>query len=182
MTCQCAIPDGSWFTVPADSLLIGHAYPLTTLYINQYNDGGNPSTPTGRLTAIGSRYAAKGKFGCHKKTAEKALIPLPPTGFASLFCAKARAVQSPAVPKPAAGPDGVVAIARSARFCKKEQRRCSVLRSVEELACGSRRPASRDYDLKNLLHRLFSFSELIAPAGNSAPAGPLAKRLKGSAS
>lgn len=91
-------------------------------------------------------------------------------------------MQTPAVPRPAAGPVGVVAIARSARFCKKEQRRCSALRSVEELACGSRRPACWDYDLKNLLHRLFSFSELIAPAGNPAPAGPLAKRLKGSAS
>jgi hypothetical protein len=57
-----------------------------------------------------------------KKLAEKALIPLPPTGFASLFYAKARAVQTPALAKPAAGAVGVVAIARSARFCKEEQR------------------------------------------------------------
>jgi hypothetical protein len=39
----------------------------------------------------------------HKKAGEKALIPLPPTGFASLFYANARVVQTPALAKPAAG-------------------------------------------------------------------------------
>ena len=116
-----------------------------------------------------------------KKVGENALIPLPPTGFASLFCAKVRAVQTPALPRPAAGAGGVTAIARSARFCKKEQVCCTALRSVDKLARGVKRPACRGYGLKKLLHRMFSFSELVAPAGNSTQPSPLAIRLKGPA-
>lgn len=44
-----------------------------------------------------------------------------------------------------------------------------------------KRPACRGYDLKNLLHRMFSFSELVAPAGNPTQPSPLEKRLKGPA-
>lgn len=116
-----------------------------------------------------------------KKRCKKSLIPLPPTGFASLFCAKVRAVQTPALPRPAAGAGGVEAIARSARFCKKEQGCCTALRRVDELARGVKRPACRGYDLKNLLHRMFSFSELVVPAGDSTQPSPLEKRLKGPA-
>ena len=88
-------------------------------------------------------------------------------------------MQTPALPRPAAGAGGVAAIARSARFCKKEQGCCTALRSVDELAREVKRPACRGYDLKNLLHRMFSFSELVAPTGNPTQPSPLEKRLKG---
>jgi hypothetical protein len=57
--------------------------------------------------------------------AEKALIPLPPTGFASLFCAKAGRVQIKAAPKPVEGAVRHFAISPSARFCKEVQRFCA---------------------------------------------------------
>ncbi|MDD1002096.1 hypothetical protein [Pseudomonas sp. TNT2022 ID642] len=66
-------------------------------------------------------------------------------------------------------------------FAKKSKGSCTALRSVEELALGVTLPACKGYDLKNLLHRIFSFSELVAPARNPTPSSPFAKRLKGPA-
>jgi hypothetical protein len=57
--------------------------------------------------------------------AKKPLIPLPPTGFASLLCAKRVVVQIKAASKPAAGLVRHLAISRSARFCKEVQRLCA---------------------------------------------------------
>ena len=45
-----------------------------------------------------------GKFFAHENIGEKALIPLPPAGFVSLFFAKQR---DGANPSPAYGPSGV---------------------------------------------------------------------------
>lgn len=87
-------------------------------------------------------------------------------------------MQTPGLPRPVAGTGGVEAIARSARFCKKEQGCCTALRSVDELARGVKPPACRGYDLKSLLHRMFSFSELVAPAGFRHSPVRLKKRLK----
>jgi hypothetical protein len=78
-----------------------------------------------------------------KKTLRKALIPLPPTGFASLFCAKVRAVQTPALPRPAAGAVGVVSIARSARFCKKEQRKLHCVTERRRVGQESETPGAQ---------------------------------------
>ncbi len=54
-----------------------------------------------------------------KKILEKALIPLPPTGFASVFCAKSSCGAIEAALKPAAGAVMYIAISRSARICKE---------------------------------------------------------------
>lgn len=116
------------------------------------------------------------QFGfARKKPLKKTLIPLPPTGIASLFCAKARAVQTPAPPRPAAGSEGVVAIAHNAKSCKKVQMRCTALRSVDEMVRGVRRPACRRCSLENLPDRAFSFSELFESTASPAPLSPLAK-------
>lgn len=112
-----------------------------------------------------------------KKSAEKALIPLPPTGFASLFCAKARAMKTPVQPRPAAGTVGVAAIARSARFCKKEQRHLHCVKERRRVGQGGERPVRKGFGLKNLPYRMFSISELVALEGNTTPPSPLAKRL-----
>jgi hypothetical protein len=52
---------------------------------------------------------------------EKALIPLPPTGYAWVFCAKGLEVQTEARPRPAAGGMGRIAISQSAKFCEGVQ-------------------------------------------------------------
>ncbi|MCT8946731.1 hypothetical protein [Pseudomonas iridis] len=66
-------------------------------------------------------------------------------------------------------------------FAKKSKGSCTALRSVDELAKGMKRPACMGDGLKNVPHRMFSFSGLIAPAGNPTQPRPLAKRLKGPA-
>lgn len=78
------------------------------------------TTADGRSNLIFRMPLAEG-YILTRNIVEKALIPLPPTGFAFFFCAKVRAVQTPALPRPAAGAGGVAAIARSARFCKKSK-------------------------------------------------------------
>ncbi|WP_367082591.1 hypothetical protein ABV589_16670 [Pseudomonas sp. HOU2] len=55
-------------------------------------------------------------LGAAKKTDEKALIPLPPTGLASFFCAKPEAVQTSLQDKPPGGCGGRVLFARDANF------------------------------------------------------------------
>jgi len=54
--------------------------------------------------------------GDKKKTPEKALIPLPPTGLASFFCANPNVVQTNLQPKWAVGICRGAAIAQSAKF------------------------------------------------------------------
>lgn len=49
-------------------------------------------------------------------------------------------VQTPALAKPAAGAVGVVAIARSARFCKKEQRYLHCVTERRRVGQGSETP------------------------------------------
>lgn len=56
-----------------------------------------------------------------KLLSENPLIPLPPTGFASVFCAKVRLVQSAAQPRPAGGAVGRMAVSQSAKFCEGVQ-------------------------------------------------------------
>jgi len=51
-----------------------------------------------------------------KKKSEKALIPLPPTGFASVFCANPDVVQTNLQPRRAVGLCRRSAIAQSAKF------------------------------------------------------------------
>jgi len=51
-----------------------------------------------------------------EKIDEKALIPLPPTGFASFFCAKLDVVQTNLQPKRAVGLSRPPAISQIAKF------------------------------------------------------------------
>jgi len=51
-----------------------------------------------------------------EKFAKKALIPLPPTGFASFFFAKPEAVQTSLEDKPAVGQRGQMMFALDANF------------------------------------------------------------------
>ena len=101
-----------------------------------------------------------------KKHVKKALIPLPPTGFTSLFCAKAGGMQMMVPPKPAEGVVGCFAIARSARFCKKVQRLCTAEWDRLNLTSEVRRPVYRGYGCKNQLQTRFSFSERFTPGAN----------------
>lgn len=66
-----------------------------------------------------------------KKLIKKALIPLPPTGFASLYCAEAGVVKIKAAPKPAERSVSLFAISRRARFCKEVQWRCVTSRASQ---------------------------------------------------
>ena len=54
----------------------------------------------------------------NKKIKEKALIPLPPTGLASFFCANADVVQTNLQPRRAVGLCRGSAFAQNAKFCR----------------------------------------------------------------
>ncbi|WP_139237966.1 hypothetical protein [Pseudomonas sp. OV546] len=56
------------------------------------------------------------KLAGEEKKQEKALIPLPPTGFVSFFCAKSEVVQTKLQPKRAVGLCGRSAISQIAKF------------------------------------------------------------------
>jgi hypothetical protein len=96
MTRHCAIADDSGVTDPADFLFIGHAYLLDVLYIKTVYRLVHSPTSIERLTAIGPRSIAGTPItgpltensAATKKTAEKALIPLPPAGYEPLFFEK----------------------------------------------------------------------------------------------
>jgi len=57
-----------------------------------------------------------GIYAVKKKTEEKALIPLPPTGFVSFFCAKSEVVQTKLQPKRAVELCRRSAISQIAKF------------------------------------------------------------------
>lgn len=76
---------------------------------------------------------------------KKALIPLPPTGFAFLFCAMASEMQTLRAPMPAAGAVGYFAIAQGAKYCEEVQRCCTASRYGGELVDQARCPAYGDY-------------------------------------
>lgn len=60
-----------------------------------------------------------------EKTSEKALIPLPPTGSASVFCANPDAMKAILQPRPAVGLRRGAAIARHASLCRKMSAPCT---------------------------------------------------------
>lgn len=61
----------------------------------------------------------------NKKTSEKALIPLPPTGLASFFYANPDVVQTNPQPRPAVGLCRGSAIAQNERFGREMKRGCT---------------------------------------------------------
>ena len=61
---------------------------------SQYSRPPYPSEPTGRLTATGDGSIAEGKSHHHEKNAEKALIPLPPTGLIPFFLCKSGCIEN----------------------------------------------------------------------------------------
>jgi hypothetical protein len=63
----------------------------------------------------GFRYGGKNCLA-DKKASKKALIPLPPTGLASFFCAIPDVVQTKLQARRAVGPCGRVAVSICARF------------------------------------------------------------------
>jgi hypothetical protein len=74
----------------------------------------------------GQAKAHAGEFCCaKKKTSEKALIPLPPTGLASFFCANSKVVQTTLQTKPAVGVHRRSLISRFAKFGRKVQPGCT---------------------------------------------------------
>jgi hypothetical protein len=90
-------------TVYANSISVGGA-----LYICTATDGVGFTKPVGRLTWENP--------AAHKKTAEKALIPLPPTGFASFFCANRNVVQMILQPRRAVGLCSKAGVSQFAKF------------------------------------------------------------------
>jgi hypothetical protein len=91
-----------------------------------------------------------------KKTIKKALIPLPPTGFASLYCAKAGVAQVKVAPKPAEQLVAHFAISRCARFCKKVQWLCVSSRASQVGGRSAEPPIYKGVTLEN--KRLIEFS------------------------
>lgn len=97
MTRHCTTADDFGVTVPTDSLFIAHTYLSEILYIQTAYRAVYSHISRERLTAIGPRLIARGEDhspswenpATMKKTAEKALIPLPPTGLVSVTFAKA---------------------------------------------------------------------------------------------
>ncbi|WP_139831579.1 MULTISPECIES: hypothetical protein [unclassified Pseudomonas] len=131
MTRHCTIADDSGVTIPADSLFIGHAYLLDVLYIKTVYRSAHSLTSSGRLTAIGPGSIAGTPIAgpltensaATKKTAEKALIPLPPTGFALFFFAKVDVVRMKALPTADGLIRGHTTISLRERFCKDVKQR-----------------------------------------------------------
>ena len=65
-----------------------------------------------------------------KKTSEKALIPLPPTGLVSFFSAKPNVVQTNLQPRRAVGHSRGSAIAQNAKFFREMKRACTAARGA----------------------------------------------------
>ena len=65
-----------------------------------------------------------------EKTPEKALIPLPPTGLTSFFCANLDVVQTNLQPRWAVGLFSRSAIALNAKFCREMKRACTAARGA----------------------------------------------------
>ena len=76
---------------------------------------GGPGHPPGVPTYGIDRQRSK-KPWLKKKQDEKALIPLPPTGLASFFCANSDVVQTSLQPKRAVGLCRRSAISQNAKF------------------------------------------------------------------
>ena len=60
-----------------------------------------------------------------KKLQEKALIPLPPTGFVSVFCANPDVVQTNLQPRRSVGLCRASSISQNERFGREMQRGCT---------------------------------------------------------
>lgn len=80
--------------------------------------------------AAASQANRRKHVGKEKKSSEKALIPLPPTGLASFFCANADVVQTNLQPKRAAGLCRGSAIAQNAKSCREMKRACTAARGA----------------------------------------------------
>ena len=94
---------------------------------------------------------------------QKALIPLPPTGFASVFYANPDVVQTILQPRLAVGLHGGLAISFCAKFCKKMQRDCTAALQVVTEEAGLEATVYKGYAFENVLFSEFSFSERVAP-------------------
>lgn len=79
--------------------------------------------------SIGHRAGVRQNISCENKTHKKALIPLPPTGFASFFCANPGVVQMRPQPRRAGRLCGRSAISQNANFGRKMQCGCTAMQS-----------------------------------------------------
>lgn len=93
-----------------------------------------------------------------KKTSEKALIPLPPTGFVSLFCANPDVVQTNLQPRRAVGLRRLSAISFCERFCKEMQRDCTAVQGAVTEGVLLECPVSLGKNAKNIRISVFSKS------------------------
>jgi hypothetical protein len=96
-----------------------------------------------------------------KKPSEKPLIPLPPTGLVSFFCANREVVQTNLQPRLAMGLCGGSAIAQNEKFCRGMQRACtSVPRAVTDGA-ATNPPVSLGGNFENVGFGGFSKTRTI---------------------
>ncbi|MGY1890150.1 hypothetical protein [Pseudomonas sp. SDT291_1_S447] len=78
-----------------------------------------------------------------KKFDEKALIPLPPAGFASLFFAKRCGGANPSPPMATAGSVGRLAVSLFERNCKELLRACTTCGGWQERVVILKGPADK---------------------------------------
>lgn len=92
----------------------------------------------------------------NEKTSEKALIPLPPTGFASFFCVKPDVVQTNPQPRQTKGPHRRFAISQIAKFRREMQRACTEAHQAVISAAQLESPNSLGGKFQSVQMRRFS--------------------------
>jgi len=92
-----------------------------------------------------------------KKSAEKALIPLPPAGSVSFLFAKGAAVQISTLPKTAAGDLRRIAFSLSEKGCKEMKRRCAAAWLVQVEGVFSEAPVCKGMTLEKVTSIEFYF-------------------------
>ena len=121
---------------------------------------GGPGHPPGVPTYGIDRQRSK-KPWLKKKQDEKALIPLPPTGFASVFYANPNVVQTILQPRRAVGLCRGLAIAQNERFGREMQRGCTAAQRTVTNGGMLECPDSLGEKLENTRKGVFSKSGSI---------------------
>ncbi len=98
----------------------------------------------------------------NKKSEAKALIPLPSTGSASVFCANPDAMKAILQPRPAVGLRRGAAIAQCANLCRKMSAPCTASDRAGQMGANLEGPACLGEKLENRGMRWFSKSTLVS--------------------
>ena len=102
---------------------------------------GGPGHPPGVPTYGIDRQRSK-KPWLKKKQDEKALIPLPPTGLASFFCANPDVVQTNLQPRGAVGFCRRSPIAQNVKFCREMKHGCTAAHRAITFGVAAKCPDS----------------------------------------